>query len=643
VGPSDSSEPVSVSRKRWTPTRLIGRAPLAWRLAALIAIPAAVIAVAVAVQLQDLRSNQADIEAYQLRLERAEGVSEALERLRAERDLTILLMTAPDGAVTDQGLDEAQRATDDAIREAGLSRRLPRWMSDRGDVNDDADAAWLDEGDDVFAEFPPVANLDEVREAAMMPGVDPLDVIDVYSVLGFDYYGYLLDWTHVDAAEGVVPASLVIAYQNVEAATEWSAQARAFGAVLLSEGERDPGIWGQLGQFLESERVFLEQAQGGSDFWLAERLDALLEDQMVLNEEEWLWMVEDAGPFGHFDLYDAWLAQTADRPGQLESTSDKSYQRLVWMAEDEARFARDDFVSIMTVVVVMAILVAVATWTVSRSISNPLRDLAVAARGAAVGRLSDVDVPASKDAIGEIGRAYDELNRYMHEVADSAAEIARGDLERGIEPRSSEDRLGTALQSMTRQLSAMVTESRQQSAELAETVGELQETVSRDALTGLASRSHFEQVLAEQVAESRSSGRGFGVLFIDLDGFKPVNDTIGHDAGDELLVEVGRRMTAAVREFDVVARLGGDEFTVLVPGADHVETLQQTAQHVVEAVSVPYEIAGHDERVGASVGLALYPEHGSTAEELLRASDQAMYEAKHSGGGEARAAGRSAA
>ena len=148
-----------------------------------------------------------------------------------------------------------------------------------------------------------------------------------------------------------------------------------------------------------------------------------------------------------------------------------------------------------------------------------------------------------------------------------------------------------------------------------------------DALTGLANRVLLNDRLDESLRHALHNDEPLALLMMDLDGFKQVNDTCGHAVGDELLHEVSRRVVGAVRTSDVVARLGGDEFAILLPrtdagGGEHV------ARAVLDAVREPMQLAGHTLRVGASLGLALYPEHGRTRAELLRCADVAMYAAK---------------
>src|SRR3954447_19088175 len=154
-----------------------------------------------------------------------------------------------------------------------------------------------------------------------------------------------------------------------------------------------------------------------------------------------------------------------------------------------------------------------------------------------------------------------------------------------------------------------------------------------DALTGLANRALFRERLGRALAAARRRGGPVAVLCLDLDRFKPVNDTLGHPVGDALLRAVAARLLACVREGDTAARLGGDEFAALEAGAGQPEAAEALARRLVEALSAPYEVLGHQVVVGASVGVALAPGDGGDPDELLKRADMALYRAKADGRG----------
>jgi diguanylate cyclase (GGDEF)-like protein len=162
---------------------------------------------------------------------------------------------------------------------------------------------------------------------------------------------------------------------------------------------------------------------------------------------------------------------------------------------------------------------------------------------------------------------------------------------------------------------------------------ELYRRAHYDPLTNLPNRTFFLDELARELARAERQSKKLAVLFVDLDGFSDVNDSLGHAAGDELLVRAGERLRACVRKADLVARLGGDEFTAVLPDMREASDAATVAQHLITALSQPYDIGHGDTFVAASVGIAMYPEDATTAPELLRHADMAMYRAKERGRG----------
>jgi diguanylate cyclase (GGDEF)-like protein len=152
-----------------------------------------------------------------------------------------------------------------------------------------------------------------------------------------------------------------------------------------------------------------------------------------------------------------------------------------------------------------------------------------------------------------------------------------------------------------------------------------------DQLTALPNRHMFHDRLAQEMKKARREGLLLALLFIDLDGFKHVNDSLGHEQGDALLVEAAARITACIRASDTLARLGGDEFVVIVSGLDHAASVDRVAQNIITSLRQPFRLEGGDGCVSASIGIALFPSDASDASELLRHADQAMYAAKNAG------------
>ncbi len=154
-----------------------------------------------------------------------------------------------------------------------------------------------------------------------------------------------------------------------------------------------------------------------------------------------------------------------------------------------------------------------------------------------------------------------------------------------------------------------------------------------DALTGLPNRSLFGDRLRQALLSARRNQKMFGVLLLDLDRFKDINDALGHDRGDSLLQEVTARLRGVLRATDTIARLGGDEFAVLTTDARHPEDVIGTAKKILASLEGPFAIADQMVETGASIGMSLYPLHGDDPSTLLRRADVAMYVAKRSGGG----------
>lgn len=153
-----------------------------------------------------------------------------------------------------------------------------------------------------------------------------------------------------------------------------------------------------------------------------------------------------------------------------------------------------------------------------------------------------------------------------------------------------------------------------------------------DPLTGLPNRRLFLDRLDQEFKHAKRRNLPLALLFIDLDGFKEINDGMGHEAGDRLLVGVAERLADCIREDDTIARLGGDEFTVILSGAMLHRDVELVAQLIITKLEVPFHIAGKPVSISASIGAALTPEHASSPDALLRAADEAMYQAKTSAG-----------
>lgn len=160
---------------------------------------------------------------------------------------------------------------------------------------------------------------------------------------------------------------------------------------------------------------------------------------------------------------------------------------------------------------------------------------------------------------------------------------------------------------------------------------EMERTAKQDALTGLANRRHFQEFLEGAIARARRSDQIMGLLLIDLDHFKEINDQHGHDAGDRFLIDIAERLTHTVRQGDLVARLGGDEFAVVLDNLSCVDNAALVAANILSALEKPCPVGGVACHVAASVGVAVYPDAGHSVNAMFKAADTAMYEAKAQG------------
>jgi diguanylate cyclase (GGDEF)-like protein len=161
----------------------------------------------------------------------------------------------------------------------------------------------------------------------------------------------------------------------------------------------------------------------------------------------------------------------------------------------------------------------------------------------------------------------------------------------------------------------------------------MQSVAHHDSLTGLPNRLLFNDRLDQAIRLAKRSSRQFALLYLDLDRFKPVNDALGHAAGDELLQGVATRIRQQVRESDTVARVGGDEFTVILLEIARREEAETVARKIIAALAVPFQLGSRQQSVeiGSSIGIAVYPADARDADAMVKAADAAMYSAKQAG------------
>ena len=173
-----------------------------------------------------------------------------------------------------------------------------------------------------------------------------------------------------------------------------------------------------------------------------------------------------------------------------------------------------------------------------------------------------------------------------------------------------------------------ITRHKKTEAELAKALSLVSDLANRDALTGLPNMRLFQERFLSTISISKRKGWKAAVMFLDLDGFKNVNDALGHEAGDKVLKMVAQRLLQTVREADTVARIGGDEFLIIQTEVNDEAAAAHMAGKIVQQLAGPFNLDGNEIKIGASLGIAMYPAHGDNSGDLIRKADNAMYKAK---------------
>lgn len=239
-----------------------------------------------------------------------------------------------------------------------------------------------------------------------------------------------------------------------------------------------------------------------------------------------------------------------------------------------------------------------------RLVSAPILKLAETARHISEAR--DYRLRAEKTSSDEIGSLVDDFNNMLDQIQlrDRELRHAREDLEEKVQARTGE------LTELTRQL---------------------KHQAYHDTLTGLANRITFDDHLEIAIDQAWRYHRRLAVLFLDLDRFKVINDTLGHGVGDRLLIEVSKRLAACLRATDTLARLGGDEFAILLTQIEQATDAAQVAEKLTAAMAEPVQVDGYSLHVTTSIGISLYPEDGEEATTIVKNADTAMYRSKDQG------------
>ncbi len=263
-------------------------------------------------------------------------------------------------------------------------------------------------------------------------------------------------------------------------------------------------------------------------------------------------------------------------------------------------------VGALSVTAMLIVLAIAATFVLTRRLVAPMHRLMRAARSVGGGKL-DVFVPASSS--DELGLLTHTFNHMTQRLAESQAEV--GNYQRTLEEKVV-----------------------QRTKELEVATAHAYKLAQHDILTGLPNRALLNQRLKQILAQSQRNATHVACLFLDFDHFKRINDTLGHDAGDQLLQAVAQRLTTAVRESDTVARLGGDEFVVILPGLDPAHATFETMTvlaRVRESFLAPFRLADQTPTLTCSIGVSMYPLDAGDTVTLIKQADTAMYAAKEVG------------
>jgi diguanylate cyclase (GGDEF)-like protein len=282
------------------------------------------------------------------------------------------------------------------------------------------------------------------------------------------------------------------------------------------------------------------------------------------------------------------------------------YLRLGLARDAQRRLFREQMVGAIVVVLALLIFAILATLLLTRRLVAPMHRLMRAARAVGSGRL-DVYVPAhSSDELGLLTHTF---NHMTQKLGESQSEVANYQ-------RTLEDKVA------------------QRTKDLEIATAHAYRLAQHDILTGLPNRSLLNQRLKQIIALAQRDGTHVACLFFDFDHFKRINDTLGHDAGDQLLQAIAQRLISAVRESDTVARLGGDEFVVVLPGLDPAHAafeVMAVLTRVRESFLAPFRLSDQTPTLTCSIGVAMFPLDASDGGNLIKQADTAMYAAKDAG------------
>jgi diguanylate cyclase (GGDEF)-like protein len=432
------------------------------------------------------------------------------------------------------------------------------------------------------------------------------------------------------AGSEAVPAATVRATRDVEiVAALAQASARAFPLFLASQldagdvsaGARISGESAWL-TYQDAQRRMADLSQPAlRDAWARARTNPSM---TRLNE---LLSAQADGSLGRMTLEQLrpMLADGLDRDAALNQLVATAVASARASAAADAARSQESLESTLHLGVGILLVSGVAATAVGIRMHRALGGLAEQAGQISEGRLVDVAVAGPRE-VRTVSAALGSAVASLRQVQAQAAAVAQGDLDDALLDQQLPGALGEAVHASVRQLVTSVREREQLQVALAH-------RATHDPLTELPNRAQAVAAIAGALQRAQRAGGVTGLLFVDLDGFKSVNDRYGHACGDAVLRLTAARMLAAVRAGDTVARLGGDEFVVLVERVEDEQELVQLAERLVTVVSVPAEVEGRSVHIGASIGVAVCRDGGTDVDALVAEADTAAYRAKAHGRG----------
>jgi diguanylate cyclase (GGDEF)-like protein len=475
------------------------------------------------------------------------------------------------------------------------------------------------------------ADLAELRERADAPHLVTEDFYFDYLAVSNALMGAQRRAAAVASAEEV-PAATQRAIRDVDIAAHLaqaaSRQTPLFLASQLQAGELTAGarLGGENARlaYTDAQRAMEDLSQPALSLRWAEvrSAPAVVEVDALLSP--------GAGPDGRaavvaIDELVPLLFRANERDALLAGLVVSAVEEVQGLAAADRVEARERLATTLQLGLGLLLVSAVGALVLGRRVARSLGALARQATEISEGRLQEVEASGPRE-VRTVSTALGSAVATLRRIQDQAQAVARGDLSDPLLDEPLPGPLGAVVHASVQEVVHAVRQRQElQSA--------LTHEATHDPLTGLPNRAQALALITSALHRGRRSGQMTGLLFVDLDGFKAVNDAHGHACGDEVLRTVAGRMSAAVRPGDVVCRLGGDEFVVLVEAVPDEHDLQQLGDRLIAAVSETVDFDGQHVAVGASIGIATSRDAGTDADVLLAEADTAAYRAKRRGRG----------